>query len=584
MRSSKSQAEPLRLFYVHWSIDQNPKAMRLKHIFLIFPLLLVFLTPIESFADLGKDPDPLKMAKARAKYNDGDYNGALRIYRDLYQEFKDHAMLNFRMGESYLALEESDKAIQYFEDSRKIDPSVDILLGYYFGVAYRQKHQEAKAIEWLDKYLAQPKIKKPDAEEGQRLKEMCSNTLENLKSPVNVTITSASSNINTQHHEYHPSITADGKIMVFTSRRPDTKGGGKDENDGDFYEDVYITYWDEKIDDWAPAQPIPGKVNGEQHDACSSISPDGRKLFVYRNTNAGDIYMAKSRPSQEARDAVSDGDPDQFKLLSQANWSTPRDLGKPVNSAFWDSYGSINADGNRLYFSSERTNKAYGNGDIYEARSISRSEWAKPTNLGPVINSIEDEKGVFIHPDGKTLFFASKGHSTMGGYDIFRSVKDSRGNWGKPENLGYPINTRGDEFDFVVTTDGRTAYYCAKDEEFDKFDIMKVDLTNYNVVADGSLRSQSKGLSLLKGRITNNKDEAVDASVTLLDENGADIVKTVKTDEDGNYLLAVEGGHTYRLIINTDGYEEYSKKVALEIDKSGVASKDLDIILVKKVQ
>jgi len=556
--------------------------MRTKQLLFILPLLLVFLAPMSVSADLGKDPDPIKMAKARAKYNDGDYHGALRIYRDLYQEYKEHASLNFRMGECYLALEESDKAIGYFEDSRKIDPAVDILLGYYFGVAYRQKQQEGKAIEWLDKYLAQPKLKRADMEDGQALRDMCQNTLEYLKSPVNVTISSASSNINTANHEYHPSLTADGKMMVFTSRRPDTKGGGKDEHDGDFYEDVYITYWDEDAKDWAPAVPIPGKINGEEHDACSSISPDGRKLFVYRNTNAGDIYMAKSRPSQEARDAVSDGDKSQYKMLSESKWSTPRDLGKPVNSTFWDSYGSINADGNRLYFSSERPNKAFGNGDIYVARSITRSEWDKPQNLGQTINSVEDEKGVFIHPDGKTLFFASKGHSTMGGYDIFRSVKDNKGKWKTPENLGYPINTRGDEFDFVVTTDGRTAYYCAKSDTSDKFDILKVDLSNYNVVADGSLRSQSKGLALLKGRVTNNKDEGVGTAVTLLGANGAEIVKTVETDEDGNYLLAVEGGLSYQLIINAKGYEDYSSKVTLELDKEGVASKDLDVILVSK--
>ena len=546
-------------------------------------ILAIFLTmSVSVFADLGKDPDPIKMTQARAKFKEGDFHGALRIYRDLYQTHKDHDLLNFRMGECYLSLVESDKAISYFKDAMEINASVDILLGYYLGMAYRQKKDEKEAIKWLDQYLAQPKLKKADKADGLELKQLCENTLKYMAAPVNVKIESASGNINTAFHEYHPSLTADGKIMVFTSRRPDTKGGGKDINDGDFYEDVYITYWDDAAKDWAPAVPIPGKVNGEEHDACLSISPDGRKLFIYRNTNAGDIYMAKSRPSQEARDAVSDGLGEQHKLLSESTWSTPQDLGKPVNSSYWDSYGSINADGNMLFFSSERPEKAFGNGDLYMAKAKTRTEWQKPKNLGPNINSIEDEKGVFIHPDGKTLFFASKGHSTMGGYDIFRSVKDAKGNWGTPENLGYPINTRGNEFDFVVTTDGSTAYYCAESDTSDKFDIYKVDLTNYNVVGAGTLSEASKGLSLLKGRITNNKDEAVGTSVTLLEANGGAVVKTVETDDDGNYLLAVEGGKSYQLVINAKGYKEYTNTLDLGSKEDGVYSQDLDVVLVKE--
>ncbi|MFT4526805.1 MAG: Tol biopolymer transport system component [Bacteroidia bacterium] len=552
----------------------------MKKLLPLLSLAFLFLLPPNVIADLGKDPDPIKMALARNKFKEGDFHGALRVYRDLYQVHKEHDLLNFRMGECYLSLEESDKAVNYFKDAMKINPSVDLLLGYYLGMAYRQKKDEAEAIKWLDQYLAQPKLKKADKADGQSLRDKCANTIDYMKNPVNVTIESASDNINTSNHEYHPSITADGKIMVFTSRRSDTKGGGTDQFDGDFYEDVYITYWDEKANDWSPAKPIPGKVNGPEHDACLSIAPDGRKLFIYRNTNAGDIYMAKSRPSQEARDAVSDGLPEQHQLLSESMWSTPKDLSKPVNSSYWDSYGSINADGNMLYFSSERPDKAFGNGDIYTAKAKTRTEWLKPKNLGPNINSIEDEKGVFIHPDGKTLFFASKGHSTMGGYDIFRSVKDSKGNWGSPENLGYPINTRGDEFDFVVTTDGSSAYYCAKSDTSDKFDIFRVDLANYNVVGEGTLSEASKGLALLKGRITNNKDEAVGTSVTLLETNGGALVKTVETDAEGNYLLAVEGGKSYQLVINAKGYNEYSKEVELEAKEDGVASKDLDVILV----
>lgn len=554
-----------------------------RRILFVIPVLLCLLAFSSQAVELGKDPDPLKMAAAKNKFNDGDYNGALRIYRDLYQEYKDNATLNFRMGECYLQLQESDEAIKYFEDARKIDASVDVLLGYYMGIAYRQKSMEPKAVEWLEEFVAQPKMKKDDREDGQQLLDHCKNTIEFMAKPVNVKITSASANINTGNHEYHPSITADGKIMVFTSRREDTNGGGKDKFDEDYYEDVYITYWDEEANDWSPAKPIVGGVNGKEHDACLSISPDGRRLFMYRNTNAGDIYVAKNRPSKEAREAVKEGSPDQYRMLTESKWSTPQDLGKPVNSGYWDSYACVNADGNRLFFSSERPgNKTFGNGDLYMAKSKTRSEWNKPVNLGPVINSIEDEKGVFIHPDGKTLFFASKGHKSMGGYDIFKSTMNKKGVWSEPENLGYPINTPRDEFDFVVSTDGQTAYYCAQSDTSEKFDILKVDLSNYNVMAEGPLSEQSNGLSLLKGRITNNQDQPLSVNVTLIDPNGAAIVKSAESDEDGNYFLAVEGGKDYELVINAKGYQEYRNKVTLAVDENGVVSQNLDVILVAK--
>ena len=556
-----------------------------RRILLIVPALICFLIADAHVIELGKDPDPLKMAAAKNKFNDKDYHGALRIYRDLYQEFNDNANLNFRMGECYLQLEESDNAIKYFEDSRNLDSAVNVLLGYYMGIAYRQKKMESKAIPWLEAYVAQPKLKKEDLRDGKQLLEHCKNTVEFMGKPVDVTISSASSNINTDHHEYHPSITADGKIMVFTSRREDTNGGGKDKTDEDYYEDVYITYWDEETNDWSPAQPIVGGINGKEHDACLSISPDGRKLFVYKNTEltGGDIYVAKSRPSREAREAVKEGKPEQYRLLAEAKWTTPEDLGKPVNSGFWDSYACQNAEGNELFFASEKPGrKSLGSGDLYVAKAKSRSEWDKPENLGPIINSEEDEKSPFIHPDGKTLFFASKGHRSMGGYDIFKSTRNKKGVWSEPENLGYPINTPGDESDFVVSTDGQTAYYVATNVASNKYDIMKVDLSNYNVMAEGPLSDQSNGLSLLKGRITNNMDEAVITKVVLMDPNGASIVKTSESDEEGNYFLAVEGGKDYELVINAEGYKEYRTKVSLPIDEKKVVSQNLDVILVAK--
>jgi hypothetical protein len=310
-----------------------------------------------------------------------------------------------------------------------------------------------------------------------------------MANPVNVKMTSAGDGINTEeHHEYHPSITADGRIMVFTSRRPDTEGGKRWEGDNDFYEDIYISYWSDSIGGWAPAVPIPGKINSVGHDASLSISPDGRQLFVFKNKNAGDIFVSKTRMNKNATDAIADGSADAARLMSLNRWSKAYSLGANVNSGYWDSNASISSDKRIIYFASERP-RGKGNGDIWMARKLSTNKWDGAVNLKE-INTIEDEKGVFVAADRKTIFFSSKGHRNMGGYDIFRSVRQEDGTWSEPENLGYPINTPNDEVDFSLTADGNTAYYSTKGSENGKYDIIRIDLSNYNLLAPGKLGEQ----------------------------------------------------------------------------------------------
>jgi hypothetical protein len=388
-------------------------------------------------------------------------------------------MLNFRMGECYLALKQGTDALSYFQKAASIDSTVSDELHYNMAQAYRLEAYQKKAIQHLDKYLAQEKLAKADKEKAEALKAKCEVTLEMMANPVDVTIESAGENINTdKHHEYHPTVTADGKLMVFTSRRPDTEGGQRYSEDNDWYEDVYISYWSDSLDGWAPATPIPGSINTEGHDANLSISPDGRQLFVFKNKNAGDIFVSKTRMNRGARDAIENGEASAAKLMSMNRWSKTYSLGKNVNSGYFDSNASVTNDGKKIYFISERPMGGKGNGDIWMSNAVSTTKWEKAKNL-EVLNTVEDEKSVFIAADGKTIFFSSKGHENLGGYDVFKSVLQEDGTWSKPMNLGYPINTPQDEVDFTITADGRTAYYSTKGSANGKFDIMKIDLSNY---------------------------------------------------------------------------------------------------------
>jgi tetratricopeptide (TPR) repeat protein len=451
--------------------------MRALPIFLSFLTIIIFGQAGSSFAQKG--PDKIKMLQAKASMTEEDYNGALRIYRALYTEHGSDAMLNFRMGECYLALNQGKDALAYFQKAEKNNPAIDKELYYNLALSNRAIAYQKMAIQNIDKYLANDKLPKADVEKANLLKHKCETTLEMMANPVDVKIESAGIGINTdENHEYHPSVTADGKLMVFTSRRSDTEGGKRYEGDNDWYEDVYISYWSDSLNGWAPAVPIPGSINTKGHDANLSISPDGRQLFSFKNKNAGDIYVSKTRMNKGALDAIANGDPDASRLMSMNRWSKAYSLGKNVNSGYFDSNASVTADGKTIYFISERPMGGKGNGDIWMANAVSSTDWDKASNL-EALNTVEDEKSVFIAADGKTIFFSSKGHTNMGGYDIFKSVRQDDGSWSEPQNLGYPINTPADEVDFTLTADGKTAYYSTKGSENGKYDIMKIDLSKY---------------------------------------------------------------------------------------------------------
>ncbi len=455
----------------------------MRHSILVLAVLVLAISGVKNAnAQIMKGPDKIKMMQAKASMNEEDFNGALRIYRGEYTEHGTDAMLNFRMAECYLALGQGQDALSYLQKARENNPEIDKDLEYLTARAYRMVANQESAIKHLDTYLANEKLAKFDKEKAEELKGKCTATLEMMANPVDVKITSAGDGINTEeNHEYHPSVTADGRILVFTSRRSDTEGGKRWEGDNDWYEDIYISYWSDSLKGWAPAVPVPGAINTNGHDACLSISPDGRQLFVFKNQNAGDIFVSKTRMNKNASEAIADGSPDAARLMSMNRWSRAYGLGGGVNSGYWDSNASVSVDGRQIYFASERP-KGKGNGDIWVANKMATNKYEAAVNLKE-INTIEDEKGVFIAADRKTIFFSSKGHRNMGGYDIFKSVKQEDGTWSAPENLGYPINTPGDEVDFTVTADGKTAYYSTKSSANGKFDIMKVDLTNYPLIS-----------------------------------------------------------------------------------------------------
>ncbi len=399
----------------------------------------------------------VKMNAARQKFYSGSFRGALNLYNELYSGNENDALLNFRIGECYLALNESDKSVESLEKAKKINAQVEKDFNYVLGQAYHKSGKLDEAIAAFTEFKSQTKNNKEEYKESDRFISQCLLAKKMMNKPVKNQITNLGSRINSVYDDYACSITSDGKTMVFTSRRPETIGGKIDENDGKYYEDIYISKWDEEKKTWGEPKQLPGKLNTSFHDAVLSISPDGSQIFVYKNipgeTGSGDIYVSKKNATG---------------IFAQS-----RSVSDEINTSYFESSASITADGNDLYFVSERKG-GYGQGDIYHSHKISANVWGPAVNMGNIINSAEDEASVFISADGQSLYFSSNSSKSMGGLDIFKCVYE-KGAWSEPRNLGYPINTLGNDLNFSIASDNTAYYSTIKPDALGGRDIYKVE-------------------------------------------------------------------------------------------------------------
>jgi len=495
----------------------------------------------------------------------------LRIYREIYDKNKNDIKINYRIGLCHFALQDMDNTLIYMQKTILLcdkkhskKNALPLKVHFIMGQVYQYRGEIDKALEEYNIYQRSLKARQLINNNVNELIEQCKIAIKMMASPVNVKIKNSGKAINSEYDDAAPSITADGKTLIFTSRRPDTKGGKIDINTGNYYDDIYISTWNESKNEWNPAQPAPGNINSEGHDASLSISPDGNSIFLYRNiegvTGSGDIFVS----------SIKDG-----------NWSTPKPLPRPINTSFFESSACLSSDGKLLYFVSERPG-GYGNADIWVSKKKGKNEWEKPVNLGPVINTEYDELSVFIHPDGKTLFFTSKGHENMGGYDIFVSRYENN-IWSKPVNLGYPINTTKDELHFTLTTDGKKAYISSrKDNGFGGADIYEIDLSNYDfplpiLKSDTLITTEKKTKSSFNPELSILRGQVIDAEAGQLmpyieieinkfdsEEKVAEII----SDESGNYFITLKGNQDYILNINVNGYKPYIEKIHLPLSEN----------------
>ncbi len=522
----------------------------------------------------------------------GAFRMALTQYLAAYEYNQHYPELNYKIGACYLYSTEKSKAIDFLEKAFNAKPGVASDIHYLMGWGYQLSYQFEDAIssyrKFKNKQGSETKKKKGDAtapDVDKRIQE-CEDGKILVKNPIRVFIDNLGSTVNSKYPDYGPVITTDESLMIFTSRREGSTGGELDPNDMLYYEDLYISYNDEKKG-WTETINM-RNLNTEGHDASVGLSPDGQILYTYKGVPDGTLFESKL-----------DGD----------SWTKAKDLNKNINTKFQETSASISYDAKKLYFVSDRPKDEFGNTtlggkDIFVCERQDNGKWGSPKNMGAPINTKYDEEGVFMHPDGVTMYFCSKRNGSIGGYDIFYSENDGAGNWSEPTNIGYPVNTPDDDVFFVVAGNARYAYYSsAREDSYGLQDIYRITFlgpekmmvmgTEDILIASSNATIQQKveqevvevktvRLTIMKGTISDALSELpVEATIEIVDNDKDELITTLTSNsKTGKYLVSLPSGKNYGIAVKADGYLFYSENVDIpeatayqEVTKDIVLSK-----------
>lgn len=482
--------------------------------------------------------NPKKDIKTGNKYfEELNYKQAMHFYLKAYKVDSLNPKLNVFIGDCYLNTLYKSKALRYLEKAVKLDPGVrseDI--DYLLGQAYHYNSKWQQAIVSYKKFLRTSIGASMKPQIDKKIQE-CQSGAKLVKVPVNVKIENLGPEINSSLRDFAPVISADESVIYFTSKRPFITEDGTSILG---YENIFTSVNDGKK--WTKAKQLEETVNTpNQNNSAIAISIDGQRMLIYKEENDGDFY-----------ESALDGD----------KWEVPTKLSDVLNTKNHESTASIAFDGKIIYFVSDRPG-GLGGRDIYKSTIDAKGNFSPPQNLGKEINTPYNEEGVVIHPDGKTLYFNSEGHNSMGGYDIFKTV-NKRGKWSKPENLGYPINTPDNDGYFVISASGQHGYYSSvRDEGFGENDIYRITWVEEKKTGkDSAIVSKPKTpqVTLLKGIVINEEKTPLEADIVITDNTSGEVVAKFKSNSStGKYLLSLPSGRDYGIAVNKQAYLFHSE-------------------------
>lgn len=487
--------------------------------------------------------------KAVQLYNHRDFANALRVLDGLLADDPSYARAWLLKGDMYYDLKENNNAVASYSKAVEIDTSVFppayyIMANLYFDM---ENYEEAK-INYR-KYLAfNPRI----LAELKRISDnlpLCDYRSEMKKKPVTFNPVNIGPNVNSDGYEYINAVSLDESQLFFTRKGSDVR------SDESFYRSISARSASGQLN-WSPAIEIGAPINTPGNEGALCVSPDGMTIIITccsRGDSYGscDLYVSHKL-----------GD----------NWLEPQNLGAEINTIAWESQPCLGADGRSLYFVSTRKG-GFGGSDIWKSTLQDDGYWSKPENLGESINTASDEMAPFIHPDGRTLYFSSRGHLGMGGADLFMCRLDANGNWQKPENFGFPVNTSRDEINLIINAKGSEAFISAEREKgFGNTDIYRFEIPE-------NMRPAS--VSFVQGKVYDkNTLVPLSAAFELIDmQENRVIASSTSNAFTGEFMMSLPVDKQYALNVSRKDYLFYSANFSVNKGNDSLNPVKLDVPL-----
>lgn len=491
--------------------SQNKKAIR-------------FLEEAKQAYEVKKDAQAEKLFQ-RALEEDKNFIEAMLGLANLYQVTNRHPL-----------------AIPYFKKAIEVNPKF-YPNAFYF-MAQSQLilggYQDAKAS--LETFLKFERINPNTKDNALRLLANANFGTEALKHPQPFNPLNVGEGINTPLNEYFPAVTGDGKQFLFTRGLtvPDLPGY---EN-----EDFFVSQKEQNI--WQQAMPIK-EINSPGNEGAPTLSADGTIMFFASCANEFDDYGGPDRKGYGSCDIF-------YAQKINGRWTKPRNAGSAVNTNQWETQPSFSSDGKTLYFiRGIRGRSGIKEQDIFMSTIGDDGRFSTAVKISSLINTPMKEESVFIHPDNQTIYFSSDGHPGMGGLDIFMSKRQPNGEWGTPVNLGYPINTYGDENSLLVDPSGKLAFFASdRKGGYGGLDIYSFELPE-------NIRPEK--ITYVKGKVFNAKTkEPLEANVELIDLETQNQVARAYSQKNGDFFVTLTANKNYLVNVNKEGYLFYSDNFALK--------------------
>jgi outer membrane protein OmpA-like peptidoglycan-associated protein/tetratricopeptide (TPR) repeat protein len=479
-----------------------------------------------------------------------DYSKATGIITD-YKKY--HAVFLYKLGSSYseqLSESGNEYAIKYLKQALELDSKVNILAPIALYSVYVDNNDYQSAINWLDYSLTNFELNNKQKDIINEYKTSALKALPQitagaalLDKPVKVTINNMGPIINGKEGDYFPSVTADESMLLFTSRRAGSTGGLG--SDGKYDEDLWYCDKDTATEKWSAPKNFGPPVNTKNNNGIASFTGDGQFVVCGR-----------------CNEPDGSGSCDLYGATLVGNiWKEPVNMGTPVNSKDWDAQVSISADGKTLVWCSTREG-GFGNEDMWISKKKEDGTWTVPKNLGAIVNTSGSESAPYLHPDGKTLYFASNNQTPrIGGTDIYKTTIKDDGSCTLPENLGYPINSEKDDNYFVLTPSGLTGYFASNRKGgYGETDI-------YEIVYPQEMKSQ---LTTFVGFVLNDETkEPLEANIKIEDLDSNKVVgEYVSNSASGKFVIILTPGHNYALTVSKQGYLFYSENFNIHSDNA----------------